>query len=181
MLGKEFHTYRMLARRNHVNSSCWLCMHVKVQATKMSIHNQKREFRKCSTTFLKLEKPCAGKGTPSRTSKATGSWVLWHCNLDECYVCIGISKWAITRIWREASMTAQNFDHQQSSTKWVHGKHWQDTFDHKAIRRRMYQLYEAKENVTLLKLLVTKHHVNVVKPWNIVGFMIFPPSNKVLA
>ena len=39
-----------------------------------------------------------------------------------------------------------------------------DNFDHKAIRRRIYQVYEEKEHVTLKKLLVTKLHIVVVKP-----------------
>ena len=42
-----------------------------------------------------------------------------------------------------------------------------DNFDREAIRKRMYQLYEAKEHITVKKLLVM-----VVKLWNIVQFTL---------
>ena len=104
--------------------------------------------------FSEMEKRCAGRGPLNRTLEATGSWVLWCCTLVECCVCVGISKWAVKRIWREVNYGGPDFS---SPEKWYKVSRWcvlVDTFDCEAIRRRMYQLYEEKENENPLKLLV---------------------------
>ena len=99
--------------------------------------------------FSEMEKHCAGRGTLKRTSEARGSCVLWHCNLVECYVRVGISKWAIMRIWREASHDGPEF---LSPAKRYKVSRWHvlvGTFNCKAIRRRMLQLYKAKESMSI--------------------------------
>ena len=89
---------------------------------------------------------------------------MWCCNLVECYICVGISKRAITRFQGEASYDGLQFSSLAKQYKVSRWRVLVDTFDCEAIRRMMYQLYEVKENVTLSELLVTKLCVTVVKP-----------------
>ena len=130
---------------------------------------QSKEVNKVFNYFSDMAKHCTGN--LNRTLEATGTWVLWCCNLVEYYVCVGIVKQPITRFWREASYDGPEFS---STEKWYElsrqcvGRY----FNCEAIKRGMFQLCEVKQNVTLLKLLVTKLRVTVVKPWNIVEFII---------
>ena len=81
-----------------------------------------------------------------------------------CYVYIGITEWTITRLWQEATCGSAVFSYPAKQYKVSRRHVLVDTFYRKAIGRRMYQLYEAKEHVTVKKLLVTKLRVTVVKP-----------------
>ena len=65
--------------------------------------------------FSEMEKRCAGRDALNRTWEATGSWVSWRCTLVECYECIGILKWTIMSIRREASFGGPDFS---SLAKW---------------------------------------------------------------
>ena len=160
-----------------MNSSSWSCVHVKVTSrrcpkgrdclqSKEILNNEVFEY------FMKLGKRCAGKGALNRTSESTGLWVLWCCNL----VCSSeqdvrshrFMSFVVLQSWMCSYLEAViNKDSERA--------------DGEPIRRRMYQLYKAKENVTFSKLLLTKLRVIAVKPWNIVGFTIHSPSNNVLA
>ena len=75
-----------------------------------------------------------------------------------CYVCIGITERTITRVWQEASFGSAVFS---SPAKWADGVY------HEVITRKMFQLYEAKEHMTVKKLLVTNLRVTVGKPCSI--------------
>ena len=81
-----------------------------------------------------------------------------------CYIYVGITEWTITRLQQEATCGSAVFS---SPAKPYKVSRWHvlvDTFHCEAIRGRMYQLYEAKELMTVKKLLVTKLGVTVVKP-----------------
>ena len=69
----------------------------------------KERVNKVFNYFSIMEKRCAGIGYLNRTSKATVSRVLWCYTLVECYVCVGISKWIIMGILREARSGGPDF------------------------------------------------------------------------
>ena len=78
-------------------------------------------------------------------------------------MCIGVAERTITNIRQEASSGGAVFSSPAKRYKVSRRRVLVDTFDREAIRRKIYQLYEAKEHVTAKKLLVTRLHVTVVK------------------
>ena len=91
--------------------------------------------------FLKIEKHRAGRHALNRTSEAIGSSVSWRCTLVDCYVCVGISKWTIMTIGREASSGGPAFSSTAKRYKVSRRCVLIDTFAHAAIRRRMFQVW----------------------------------------
>ena len=74
-----------------------------------------------------------------------------------CYVCIGVSEQMIMNIKKEAISAGSAFRSPAKQYRLSRRRALVDTFDWEAIRRKVYQLYEAKEHMTLSKLLVTSH------------------------
>ena len=67
---------------------------------------------------------------------------------------VGISEWTIFRLRREHVVTGTDFSSPAKRYKMSRCRVVVDDFDREAIRRRIYQVYEAKEHLTLSKLLV---------------------------
>ena len=67
---------------------------------------------------------------------------------------VGISESTIIRLRRERAVSGTDFSSPAKHYKMSRRQVVVDDFDQEAIRRRIYQVYEAKEHLTLLKLLV---------------------------
>ena len=59
------------------------------------------------------------------------------------YICVGISKQLMTKLWRGATCGSAVFSPPAKWYKMRRLRVFINTFDHEAIRRRIYQLYEA--------------------------------------
>ena len=105
-----------------------------------------------------LEQLCAGRGTLKQNirSHRFGSSV---CSLalllkplrPTCYVCVGIAKQTITSVRQEASCGSAVFSSPAKQYKVSRPHLLVDTSNWEAVKRRMYQLYKAKEHVTVKK------------------------------
>ena len=78
-------------------------------------------------------------------------------------MCIEITEWTITNIQQEASCASTVFSSPAKRYKVSRQRILVDTFNCEAIRRKIYQLYLAKEHMTTKKLLVARLRVTVVK------------------
>ena len=81
--------------------------------------------------------------------------------LKRTFDATGVSRTSIKRLWKEkadpggAAFSTPTKKYRFSRPLLV------DDFDHEAIRRRIYHLYQAKEHVTLAKLLVVLKEDNL--------------------
>ena len=75
---------------------------------------------------------------------------MQRSTLVDYYVCVGISKWTVKRIQREASNGGPDFSSLAKQYKVSRRCIGRDTFNCESIRKRKHQLYEAKENETLV-------------------------------
>ena len=109
--------------------------------------------------FAQLKRCCAGRGA-LKEDIGRHRLVSFVCSLalllkalrPTCYVCVGIAERTITSVQQEASCGSTVFSSLAKQCKVRRRRVLVDTFDREAIKRRMYQLYEAKEHMTVKKL-----------------------------
>ena len=115
--------------------------------------------------FDNVEQCGGGWGALYRTSKATGELTSLYCCvlvgiLPLRHNNVGYSEKTIKRVRSERAVSGKDFLSPAKRYKSSRRRIVVDDFDREAIRRRIYQLYEAKENLTLSKLLVRKYHLS---------------------
>ena len=70
---------------------------------------------------------------------------------------VGISESTIKRLRRERALSENDFSSPAKRYRLSRRRVVVDDFDREAIRRKIYQVYESKEHLTLAKLLVRNH------------------------
>ena len=106
--------------------------------------------------FDNLEQRGGGRGALYRTSEATGELTSYCCVLVGILPLrhnnVGYSEKTIKRVRSERAVSGMDFSSPAKRYKSSRQLIVVDDFEREAIRRRIYQLYEAKENLTLSKL-----------------------------
>ena len=111
--------------------------------------------------FDALEQRGGGRGALRRTTEATGeptqycSFVVRMFPLQ--YNTIGISESTIKRLRRERALSEADFSSPAKRYRVSRRRIVVDNFDREAIRRRIYQVYDSNEHLTLAKLLVRNY------------------------
>ena len=75
----------------------------------------------------------------------------------------GVSRTSIKRLWKEKDDPGGAVYSTPTKTYRFSRRLIVDDFDHEAIRRRIYHLYQAKEHVTLAKLLLILKEDNLFR------------------
>ena len=103
--------------------------------------------------FGNLEQRGGGRGVVYWTSEATGELTSYCCTHVQTFTAspyyVGYPNKTFKRVWRERAASGMDILSPANSNKSSRQQTVVDDFDRGAIRRRIYQLYNAKENLTL--------------------------------
>ena len=115
--------------------------------------------------FNNLKQRGSGRGALYRTLEATtGELTSYCCALVGTFTpstyYVGYSDKTIRRVRREHAANGMDFSSLAKCYKSSRQQIVVDDFDREAVRGHIYQLYEAKENLTLSKLLARKYFLS---------------------